>query len=135
MCSWKAAEFVEKCWFSKIAFKLSKHFDNLNFNSHGLGSWAADARVDIYYMPICIISYINSHIFILHDHLLYIIYHITQSCLVTLIYFSSIPQKTQTYEKVSDQGPVWVRSKDKIPGGLISTQGINIWSPECSLVA
>ena len=38
------------------------------------------------------------------------------------------------YEKVSDQGPVWVRSEDKIPGDFISTHDINVWLPECSLV-
>ena len=39
-----------------------------------------------------------------------------------------------TYEKVSDQGPVWVRSEDKIPGAFISTHDINVWLPEFSLV-
>ena len=38
------------------------------------------------------------------------------------------------YEKVSDQGPVWVQSEEKILGGFISTHHINIWLPECSLV-
>ena len=38
------------------------------------------------------------------------------------------------YEKVSDQGPVWVRSEDKIPGAFISTHDINVWLPEFSLV-
>ena len=38
------------------------------------------------------------------------------------------------YEKVSDQGPVWVRSEDKIPSAFISTHYINIWLLECSLV-
>ena len=37
------------------------------------------------------------------------------------------------YEKVSDQGPVWVRSKEKIPGVYISTHDINVGLPECSL--
>ena len=43
-----------------------------------------------------------------------------------------LPNKA--YEKVSDQGPVWVQSEDKIPGGFISTYHINIWLPESSLV-
>ena len=37
------------------------------------------------------------------------------------------------YEKVSDQGPVWVRSEEKIPGVYISTHDINVGLPECSL--
>ena len=36
-------------------------------------------------------------------------------------------QQYVEYEKVSDQGPVWVQSEDKVPGGLILTQDINIW--------
>ena len=36
------------------------------------------------------------------------------------------------YEKVSDQGPVWVRFEDKIPGVFISTHDINVKLPECS---
>ena len=32
------------------------------------------------------------------------------------------------YEKVSDQGPVWVRSEDKIPSDFISFHNINVWS-------
>ena len=39
------------------------------------------------------------------------------------------------YEKVSDQGSVWVRSEDKIPGVYISTHNINVGLPECSLDA
>ena len=35
-------------------------------------------------------------------------------------------QNSAAYEKVSDQGPVWVQSEDKIPGGFISTHHINI---------
>ena len=38
------------------------------------------------------------------------------------------------YEKVSDQGPVWVRSEDKIPSAYISIHDINIWLPEYSSV-
>ena len=37
-------------------------------------------------------------------------------------------------EKVSDQGPVRVRSEEKIPGGFISSRDINVWLPEFSLV-
>ena len=38
------------------------------------------------------------------------------------------------YEKVSDQGPVWVRSEDKIPSDFISIHDIYIWLPEYSSV-
>ena len=41
---------------------------------------------------------------------------------------------TSPWEKVSDQGPVWVRSEDKIPGSFISTYDINVWLRERSLV-
>ena len=37
------------------------------------------------------------------------------------------------YEKVSDQGPVWVRFEDKIPGVFISTHDINFKLSEYSL--
>ena len=37
------------------------------------------------------------------------------------------------YENVSDQGQVWVRSEDKIPGVFISTHDINVKLPECFL--
>ena len=38
-----------------------------------------------------------------------------------------------SYEKVSDQGPVWVRFEDKIPGVFISTHDINFKLSEYSL--
>ena len=38
------------------------------------------------------------------------------------------------YEKVSDQGPVWVRSEDKIPSAYISIHDINIWLSDYSSV-
>ena len=42
--------------------------------------------------------------------------------------------KLSLYEKVSDQGPVWVRSEDKIPSDFISIHDIYIWLPEYSSV-
>ena len=38
------------------------------------------------------------------------------------------------YEAVSDQGPVWVRSEDKIPSGFESTPNIIFSMPRYSLV-
>ena len=38
------------------------------------------------------------------------------------------------YEAVSDQGPVWVRSEDKIPSGFESTPSIIFSMPRYSLV-
>ena len=43
-----------------------------------------------------------------------------------------VPRKGQ-YEKVSDQGTVWVRFEDKIPGVFISTHDINFKLSEYSL--
>ena len=43
-------------------------------------------------------------------------------------------QKSLVYEKVSDLGPVWVRSEDKIPSDFISIHDIYIWLPEYSSV-
>ena len=42
-------------------------------------------------------------------------------------------RKDMSYEKVSDQGPVWVRFEDKIPGVFISTHDINFKLSEYSL--
>ena len=47
---------------------------------------------------------------------------------------SPIPPPPTHTGKVSDQGPVWVRSEDKIPSNFISTHEINIWLLEYSLV-
>ena len=61
-----------------------------------------------------------------HIEVYYIIFR--QKCLIGL-YF-----KLSLYEKVSDQGPVWVRSEDKIPSDFISIHDIYIWLPEYSSV-
>ena len=43
-------------------------------------------------------------------------------------------QMMSPYEAVSDQGPVWVRSEDKIPSGFESTPNIIFSMPRYSLV-
>ena len=48
--------------------------------------------------------------------------------------FISWADRGEAYEAVSDQGPVWVRSEEKIPSGFESTPNIIFSMPRYSLV-
>ena len=52
---------------------------------------------------------------------------------VPVVHNAVIKVNSGQYEKVSDQGPVWVRFEDKIPGVFISTHDINFKLSEYSL--
>ena len=96
MKSWR---ICRKCWFSNIAFKLSKHFDNLNLKSLGLGSGAADGKVEKYHKS----SFIFIHYFFLCS--IFIYKFIT---LYIFIYISYITDKISTLIKVYDTIWSWL---------------------------
>ena len=93
---------------------ISADYWELGQKSHG----ASDETIYVLYRySLIYVLYGYSWIYVLYGYsLIYVLYR-----------YSLI------YEKVSDQGPVWVRSEEKIPGVFISTHDTDIKLPECSL--